>query len=135
MLPRLFQNCFGLLMLIVEWTMRIDVHIKEAKLVLRKINRRGHRQTRPPRTVVPGQIDPSNVFERHATQQRDAHVCIFVDSDLLFKIQPPFALLWLDSARQPDAYVNKRRRQFGRERGCHMMTTSARRLFVSLLQC
>src|SRR5512143_3443599 len=93
-------------MLIVERSVRIDVDIKETEFLLTENDRYGHRQARPPRAIVPRQIDSLHVAQRHPAQKRDTHVAFIIDRNLLFKVQPPLALLWLYSPRQSGADVS-----------------------------
>src|SRR5712691_3514430 len=122
-------------MLIIKRPMRIDVRVEKPQLLCTKVYRYAHRQTRPPGAIMPRQINPSNLFERQTTEQGNARVAGVLQRDLLFEVQPPLALLWLNSTRNSRADINVGQAQSFGKSGRDMLPARAPCLFVSLLQC
>lgn len=127
---RLIRDHFELGQLTVTRRVRIDVRVENANVR----NRRSHRQTRPPRALLPRQIDSRDVAHWKSAQQGDARVSRVVQVDWLFEVQPPLALHWLDAARDSGGRVDPVHVQLRRELLRDVMTAGADSSFICFLQ-
>ena len=84
---------------------------------------------------MPGQIDPGQIIQRQAAKQCHPGIARVVKRNLFFKIQPPFALFRLYSARNSCADMNVWQIQLFGQPGGDMLTSGTAGLFVGLLQC
>src|SRR5205085_10627310 len=99
-------NHFELGQLSVNGRVRIDVRVEETYSLRSDRNRRGYREPRPPRALLPRQIDTLHVVERQTTQQGDASIAGVLQIDRLFKVEPPLACDRLDTARNSRGRVD-----------------------------
>src|ERR1044072_69416 len=67
-------------------------------------------------------------------EERNASFSRIVNRYLLFKVQPPFATLWLHSARNADGQMQIRNGQLACESARYMNASGAGCLFIRLLQ-
>src|ERR1044072_407657 len=84
--------------------MRIDMRVEESELVRANRYSGCHRESRPPWTFMPRQIDSRHITQRKTTQERDARVAFIMQVNRLFKVEPPLPLDWRNATR------NSRRR-------------------------
>src|SRR6266705_1762020 len=106
MVLRMLKHLFGLPILIAGWSMRIDVNINYEKSLIAPPNRCAHCQSWSPGTIMPREIDSPDLFEENATQEGYASVARIMQSDLFFKIQPPFALLRRNTTWNSNSRMN-----------------------------
>lgn len=114
--------------------MRIDVSVEDPNLTLTDRNRRSHCQPRAPRTLLPRQIDPRHVRQRQTTQQGHAGVAFVMQIDWFFEIKPPLALHGFNAAGDSSGHMDPVHIQLRPQLARDVMTASANRSLVCLLQ-
>lgn len=131
----LFKNHFELLVLVIQRSVRINMSIEKTQTLVSELNRNSHSDARPPRAFVPRQVDSRYVRYPHPAEQCHSCIARIVDRNLLFKIQPPLALLWFDATRDSGRDMNVFEAKLGGQTRRYVTATGASGLFVCFLEC
>ena len=96
-------------------SVRIDVRVEDANLLRPNRDRRRHRESRPPRTLLPRQIDSRHILNGKRLNSATPVSPLIVQIDRLFKVEPPLPLDRRDAARNSGRSVGPVHSEFCRE--------------------
>src|ERR1043166_5145993 len=117
----------------VDRSVWIDVRVEETQFLWSNRDCCRDRESRPPLTFMPRQIDARNISHRQTTQQRHSRIAHVVQIDWLFKVEPPLTFDRRHSTRNSGRLVGPLHVHFRGQFFSNMMTTTAFGAFVGFL--
>src|SRR5689334_10955000 len=127
-------NHFELCELPIDSRVRIHMRVEDSHVFPANRDRCRDRESWPPLTLLPRQIDPRHIMQWETTQQRDACIAAVVQMDRFFKVEPPLALHRLNTTRNSRRLVDPLHTEFSSEFLSNVMPACALGAQISFLQ-